>query len=71
MISFLHPGIDLQDPWGNTQKGFVRLFSYVVDNPEIADVWCTKQGQTKTPCEICLCPGEEFLTLGTLNFANL
>jgi len=64
MIYHLLTGTEVEDPWGNKQVAFVRLFSYVVDNPEIADVWCTKQGSTKHPCEICLCPWEDLLKIG-------
>eukprot|EP00798_Chlamydomonas_sp_ICE-L_P002933 gene2933-biopygen14867 len=53
-----HHGVKLRDPWGQEQMVFVRLCSYVVDNPEIADMWCTKQGSTRFPCEICLCPSQ-------------
>eukprot|EP00798_Chlamydomonas_sp_ICE-L_P025678 gene25678-biopygen20166 len=47
-----HTGVTLTDPWGKEQNVFVRFCSYVVDNPEIADMWCTKQGQTAFPCEV-------------------
>eukprot|EP00798_Chlamydomonas_sp_ICE-L_P001924 gene1924-biopygen14746 len=49
-----HTGVTLTDPWGKEQNVFVRFCSYVVDNPEIADMWCTKQGQTAFPCEAFL-----------------
>lgn len=57
-------GITLKDPWGNDTKVFPRLFNYVVDNPEMADLWCTKQGTTKYACEICLCESKDFVKIG-------
>lgn len=56
-------GVTLVDPWGQEQKVRVRLFSYVVDNPEIADLWCTRGGSTKFPCEICFAPRGELIDL--------
>ena len=50
-------GALMLDPYGNQKLVFVRLFSYVVDAPECADVNCTKQGNmTRYPCELCWCP---------------
>ena len=60
----LSVGITLKDPWGKDTNVFPRLFSYVVDNPEMADIWCTKQGNTKYPCEICLCDSKDFVEIG-------
>lgn len=56
VCTILHAGVELNDPWGEKRQVLVRLFSYVVDNPEVADVWCTKQGSTQRPCEICFAP---------------
>jgi hypothetical protein len=45
-------GVDIADPWGVMQRVYVRLVSYVADQPEIYDISCVKGG--KQPCEQCL-----------------
>lgn len=57
-------GVHLEDPWFKETHAYPRLFSYVVDNPELADMWCTKQNMTKFPCEICVCPRENMNKIG-------